>query len=123
MRERGPFSICWGHIVSLIAHELSLYICETAGGHYGSVGKIPRRAQHCFSVAGVVVSAVLESAVPSCQTNQNGSSLFLICKHNKAGDSLTFRGWCRIKGFASYSPPSKKKKKEEGGKKWCNQII
>lgn len=69
MRERGPFSICWGHIVSLIAHELSLYICETAGGHYGSVGKIPRRAQHCFSVAGVVVSAVLESAVlPAKQT-------------------------------------------------------
>lgn len=33
-----PHSICWGHIVSLIAYELSLYICETAGGHYDLVG-------------------------------------------------------------------------------------
>lgn len=115
MREPGPFSICWGHIVSLIARELSLYICETAGGHYGLVGKIPWRAQHCFRVAGVVVSAVLESAVPSFQTNQNGASLFLICKHNEAGDSLIFRGWCRIKGFASYSPLPKRKKKRRGG--------
>lgn len=66
-----PHCICWGHTVSLIAYELSLYICETAGGHYGLVGNntLKSLALHlscvyvCTSACGCL-SAVLEVVPP-----------------------------------------------------------